>query len=75
MNRISLNRTVRAVGSLGIAASLALVCGVVLGGIRKSESWPTAIKYARSFVPRRPVVLTGTLNPKAYGAASSLSAM
>jgi hypothetical protein len=39
---------------------LGLVCGVVLGGMRNSETWPTAVKYARSIVPRRPVVLLAT---------------
>lgn len=39
---------------------IALVCGVVLGGPRKSETWPDAVRRARSLVPRRPVVLLAT---------------
>jgi len=39
---------------------LPLVCGVVLGGARKSESWPDAVRHARSIVPKRPVVLLAT---------------
>jgi len=39
---------------------LPLVCGVVLGGARKSDSWPDAVRHARSIVPKRPVVLLAT---------------
>src|SRR5262249_40083978 len=48
---------------------LALVCGVVLGGLRKAETWPDAVRRARSIVPRRPVVLLAT-----YGAEPSAGA-
>jgi len=37
-----------------------LVCGVVLGGLRNSATWPEAVRQARAIVPRRPVVLLAT---------------
>jgi hypothetical protein len=48
---------------------LALVCGVILGGMRNSETWPDAVRHARRLVPRRPVVLLAT-----YGVEPSAGA-
>ncbi|MEP7028337.1 MAG: hypothetical protein ABI960_07070 [Candidatus Eisenbacteria bacterium] len=36
---------------------LALVCGVVLGGLRAPESWPEMVRHARAIVKGRPVLL------------------
>ena len=44
---------------------LGLVCGVVLGGLRKSDTWTNAVKHAKSIVPRRPVVLLTTYGVEA----------
>ena len=48
---------------------LALVCGVVLGGMRKSDSWPDAVRHARSIVPKRPVVLLASYGVEAPASA------
>ena len=39
---------------------LPLVIGVVLGGVRRAESWPDAVRHARTLVPKRPVILITT---------------
>jgi hypothetical protein len=48
---------------------LPLVCGVILGGVRRPETWPDAVRHARRIVPKRPVILLAT-----YGAEASSGA-
>jgi len=48
---------------------LPLVCGVVLGGSRKPDSWPDAVRHARRIVPKRPVILLATYGVEAPAGA------